>query len=246
MLQPIGTVRTTARVRVRHPRPSTAAPIVRGLEPGVPLAVIATVRGDVVSGNDVWFQISDGFVWSGACTELVPPPAPTGLPAPGVDWPLDRNRIRRGLVNHTFGLVRKNRDGTPRPHQGWDLAAEVGTPCYAVADGEVTDVDPEGRGDYGRTLTLRVEVHGVERWVFYAHLDTVTAAEGAKVRLGDPIGTTGNTGNAFTLDDADDHLHFELRTEARPGRGLVGRVSPAELFGAAPMHREARRESGGE
>lgn len=241
MLSSIGSVRTTARVRVRSPRPSIGAPIVRGLEAGVPLTVLASVKGDAVSGNDAWFQIADGYVWSGACTELVPPPAPATLPAPGVDWPLDRNRIRRGLVNHTFGLVRKNPDGSRRPHQGWDFAAEVGTPCYAVAEGVVTDVDLAGRGDYGRTLTLRLEVDGVERWAFYAHLDAVTVTQGAKVRLGERVGTTGNTGNASRLEDADDHLHFELRTEESPGRGLGGRVSPTELFGAAPLLREVRR-----
>lgn len=32
-----------------------------------------------------------------------------------IDWPLDRNRIRRGLINHTFGMVRRNADGTERP-----------------------------------------------------------------------------------------------------------------------------------
>ena len=33
-------------------------------------------------------------------------------------WPLQRNIIRRQLLNHTFGKVR---NGGTKDHQGWDL-----------------------------------------------------------------------------------------------------------------------------
>ncbi|HYD23743.1 MAG TPA: hypothetical protein VEB68_03030 [Croceibacterium sp.] len=33
----------------------------------------------------------------------------------------------------------------------------------------------------------------------------------------------------------DQHLHFEIRTEPRPGRGLAGRMSPLNVFRAIPL-----------
>jgi murein DD-endopeptidase MepM/ murein hydrolase activator NlpD len=66
--------------------------------------------------------------------------------------PLEKMRLRtRGLEGKTAALmgkgVRKNVDGTPRTHQGWDLDASIGTTTYAIADGTVEDVN--SRGDLG-------------------------------------------------------------------------------------------------
>jgi murein DD-endopeptidase MepM/ murein hydrolase activator NlpD len=55
----------------------------------------------------------------------------------GVTWPLEWNVIRRNSVSNTFGMVRNYANGTPKPHQGWDFSAAVGTPAFAIADGKV-------------------------------------------------------------------------------------------------------------
>lgn len=149
-------------------------------------------------------------------------------------FPLTSNRIRRGAVNHTFGMVRKHPDGRPKPHQGWDFAAAVGTSCYAVAAGRVHSL--RDGGDYGRQLLLELdEPVGGARFAFYAHLDDVAVGVGQRVAEGQLVGHTGNAGNAETLSDADDHLHFEARVEPWPGLGLTGRVSPLAWFGACPL-----------
>ena len=146
--------------------------------------------------------------------------------------PLAENIIRANSGRNTFGAsVRRTADGRPRAHQGWDFSAAIGTPCFAVATGTVVTV--EERGDYGKQLLLDI---GGERWAFYAHLATIEVSVGQVVTEGQRLGTTGNSGNAVNLEDADDHLHFEARYLPHPGHGLTGRLSPMEWFKVCPLH----------
>lgn len=156
-----------------------------------------------------------------------------------IDWPLDHNVIRGNVENNTFGMVRRHGDGTPKPHQGWDFAAPPGTPCYAIAAGRIVMV--RDHGDYGRQVLLAIDVDGVKRWAFYAHLDEVHVSVDEEVALGQQLGTTGKSGNARNLPASEDHLHFELRTTKAPGLGLAGRVSPREAFGICPLRVPAKR-----
>jgi len=145
--------------------------------------------------------------------------------------PLTQMRIRRQSPNNTFGMVRRSRAGTPRPHQGWDLRAAVGTPVQAIAEGHVVQVHDEDSGDYGRSITLAFLHNGRRYFAFYAHLSAVEVRNRDTVHGGQTIGKTGKTGNASGLCAIDDHLHFEIRTEQHVGRGLGGRIDPGELLG---------------
>lgn len=164
---------------------------------------------------------------------------------PGIDWPLDENFIRRGLVNHTYGPVRRNRDGSPRNHQGWDFYAEPGTPCYAVADGVVARVYTSP--SYGRCVILRIkgdansDGKAEPLFILYAHLSEAHVKLGDTVQRGDRIGLTGNTGNAVSMRGKDQHLHLEVRTRLDVGRGLDGRMSPLRIFGKPPMREMVKR-----
>jgi murein DD-endopeptidase MepM/ murein hydrolase activator NlpD len=164
-----------------------------------------------------------------------------------IDWPLDSNYIRRGKINHTFGMVRRNVDGTMRPHQGWDFYAAPGTPCYAVANGRVALIRTVG--DYGNTIVLEFafdnDGDGKEDRLFvaYSHLSSIEVKTGDSVFVGQQIGLTGNTGNAVSMRGDDCHLHFELRTMAAPGRGLVGRLSPMQLFKKCPTDGAVKRKA---
>lgn len=145
--------------------------------------------------------------------------------------PLEYMGLRRGLPNNGFGMVRNN---GKRPHQGWDLWAPVGTPIYAVADGLIEFVKINS-GDYGTQICASFEntqTPGSLLYVFYAHLSQVYVTEKMWVQEGQMLGLTGKTGNAkgFTSIE-DEHLHFEVRTEAAPGLGLKGRLDPAKFFG---------------
>ena len=146
--------------------------------------------------------------------------------------PLTVMRIRRQSPSNTFGMVRKRKDGTDKPHQGWDLKAAVGTPVYAVAEGEIIAVDTAGAGDYGKTITLRFLFDGQWYFAFYAHLSDISVTTGDIVHAGKEIGTSGRTGNAAHLKAAaDEHLHFEIRTRWTGGKGLKGRIDPGQLLG---------------
>lgn len=150
-------------------------------------------------------------------------------------WPLARNRIRGGSERNTFGMVRANTDGTARAHQGWDFAAPIGTDCRAIGAGAVERV--EERGDYGLQIVLRLteQVNGKPAWAFYAHLSSASVKAGDAVAAGQVIGKTGESGNARGMPEADQHLHFELRTQPNPGLGLDGRISPLVIYGRCPL-----------
>jgi murein DD-endopeptidase MepM/ murein hydrolase activator NlpD len=145
-------------------------------------------------------------------------------------WPLERNQIRRDVRNNAFGLVR---NGGTRAHQGWDLVATPMTPCYAIADGEI--VLSEARKELGKMLLLKFEHRGRTLYAAYCHLSICIVARGGSVKRGDRIAYTGNTGNAQSMKGEDQHLHFEIRHVEAPGKGLVGRVDPATLYGRAPI-----------
>jgi len=90
--------------------------------------------------------------------------------------------------------------GGGRSHQGIDLLAPRGTPIVAPVAGVVRRHD-QRRG--GIALYLR----GDDGLTYYfAHLDGVAAPDG-RVRLGQHIGSVGDTGNAR---GGPVHLHFEI------------------------------------
>nr|DAT64910.1 MAG TPA: peptidase [Caudoviricetes sp.] len=130
----------------------------------------------------------------------------------------------------TFGLVRIGSNGKPRPHQGVDIAVPNGYRCYAVDDGTVIRTNPEGLGDYGKTILIKLDNR--PEYVFYAHLSGIKVKPGQKVKAGDVIGLTGSTGNARTMKtmDTGSHLHFEVRIQKDVGLGLSGRLNPLDFF----------------
>lgn len=149
------------------------------------------------------------------------------------------NIIRRESESNTFGPVRKNADGSPRSHQGWDLYAPAGTPAFAVGSGKVEFAGE--RGDLGLAVLLKLDNSPLQQptWVLYAHMSSVSVKIGDVVQIGSQIGRTGNTGNASSMRGLDEHLHFEVRLEPWPGLGLSGRVSPLKLFGKCPLQDHA-------
>lgn len=94
-------------------------------------------------------------------------------------------------------------------HAGLDLAAAVGTPIVAAADGIVTyagTLPADRRTDWwrlGRTVAIR---HGDDFVTLYGHCEKVLVRDGQRVRGGERIATVGDSGWSM-----GPHLHYEIR-----------------------------------
>lgn len=103
------------------------------------------------------------------------------------------------------------RDGGARSHEGVDIFAPRRTPVLAATDGRVSFTGNRGLG--GKQVWLRDGIFGQS--LYYAHLDSILVATGAKVNVGDTLGLVGNTGNARTTAP---HLHFGIY---KRGKGAI-------------------------
>ena len=123
----------------------------------------------------------------------------------GLGWPLSGNLIA--------GFGGRMPDG--RPSSGLLIAANLGTPVRAVADGNV--VFAEWMTGYG--LILIVD-HGNGYLSLYAHSESLLKDIGAVVKRGDAVARVGNSGGL-----AQPALYFELRRNGQP-------VNPNQWFGS--------------
>jgi len=123
-----------------------------------------------------------------------PAPAPVQRGSGGLIWPVS------GPVVSPFGP----RWG--RLHAGIDIAVPSGTPIRAADSGRVALAGP--MGGYGNYLCIQ---HAGALSTCYAHLSGYSTSQGAAVRQGEVIGSSGCTGSCF-----GDHLHFETRVGGSP------------------------------
>jgi len=100
-----------------------------------------------------------------------------------------------------------SRDAGKRSHEGIDIFAARGTPVVAVTDGYISSTGERGLG--GKQVWLRDGLFGQS--LYYAHLDSIIAKDGTRVKIGDTLGLVGNTGNAKTTSP---HLHFGIYTRS--------------------------------
>lgn len=101
-----------------------------------------------------------------------------------------------------------------RMHNGVDLAAPMGTPIYASADGVVARMHnscpataqkgcgTSGFSGYGNIVYLKHQ----GAYTLYAHLSSVLVNQGETVKQGQLIGRVGDSGSS-----RGKHLHFETR-----------------------------------
>lgn len=99
-----------------------------------------------------------------------------------------------------FGVVNPKEHLGLDWHDGTDFAAPLGTPIFAVDDGEI--VPYREVNQYGITQAV------AHSWgtTFYGHLSTTSAELGQKVKKGQKIGFSGNTGLS-----SGPHLHFGMK-----------------------------------
>ncbi len=85
-------------------------------------------------------------------------------------------------------------------HYGIDIAAPIGSPIYAVADGTVINAGPA----QGFGLWVRIQ-HDDGTISVYGHMYDFSVSVGERVRAGQQIARVGNRG-----DSTGPHLHFEI------------------------------------
>ena len=95
------------------------------------------------------------------------------------------------------------RGGAAR-HQGIDLAAPIGTPIYATADGIVVAAGWNS-GGYGNLIKVD---HGRGIETRYGHLSAILVSPGQHVVRGQQIARMGSTGRS-----TGSHLHYEVRID---------------------------------
>jgi murein DD-endopeptidase MepM/ murein hydrolase activator NlpD len=131
---------------------------------------------------------------------------------------------------------------TPDSEYAVDIAMPVGTPVLAVRDGTVMDVEEDfnrGGADRDKFLDKANHVrilHADGTMTVYAHLDmaSVSVRRGARVRAGQQIARSGNTGFS-----SGPHLHFALQRNV--GMQLVSLPFKFETAGGAPAAPEEAR-----
>jgi len=105
----------------------------------------------------------------------------------------------------SFGWRTDPYSGARKFHAGNDLAAPLGTPFLAVADGVVSFAGR--RGTYGGLITIEHTVGGQRITSYYAHLYDygIHVATGDTVAAGQHIGDVGSAGKS-----TGPHLHLEI------------------------------------
>lgn len=92
-------------------------------------------------------------------------------------------------------------NGIKSAHNGIDYATPMNTPVGAVANGTV--IQTGNAGTYGNLVKVRFDDGNIG---YYSHLNSFNVKAGDKVRAGDILGTSGNTGRS-----TGPHLHLEVR-----------------------------------
>lgn len=133
-------------------------------------------------------------------------------------WPV------RGPVLADFGEVRNGSRS-----DGINIAAPIGAPVRATADGEVVYRGSELDG-YGNLLLVKHE----NGWVSaYAHTDAILVRKGDFVRQGQVIAKVGKSGSVDRPQ-----LHFQLRKDLQPQDPIVAmQGSEADPLTAVSLRR---------
>lgn len=134
-----------------------------------------------------------------SCIPAIPPVVP------------DRKITR---LSSSFGFRKDPFTGRSKKHSGVDFALKPGNPIYATGDGVVESVKFEFFG-YGNSVVIN---HGFGYKTRYAHLKSIGVVEGMKVKRGECVGESGNSGRS-----SGPHLHYEVIYKDR-------HVNPANYY----------------
>jgi murein DD-endopeptidase MepM/ murein hydrolase activator NlpD len=118
-------------------------------------------------------------------------------------------------------------------HNGIDFGVPNGTPAYASVDGLIVfaEMDPETKANKKTGYGNEVRIQAADCLVIYGHLQEFACKRDDRVKAGDLIGYTDNTGNS-----TGPHLHFEVRMASGvlscvdPEAYLVDVITPSRIL----------------
>ncbi|RLB76352.1 MAG: peptidase M23 [Deltaproteobacteria bacterium] len=121
----------------------------------------------------------------------------------------------RYRITSPFNLARRH-PITKRisPHKGVDFGMSVGTPIYSTGDGVVTRV--KNHPYAGKYIEIQHEGRYLTR---YMHLSRITVKRGEKVKRGERIALSGNTGRS-----TGPHLHYEIHIKGRAVNPIKAKI----------------------
>ena len=210
-----------------RPDPSTTNSPVGTLQSGQIVDRVATVMGEDIDGNDVWYEITapyvSGFIFSGfaECTRDFPPEPPDGF-----YLPLECGKTATVSQGNNSAFSHNGSSA-----YAFDFSLGVGVPMVAMADGVVGFLhDDTGPGDPcyngGDSSCINeanyvVVLHADDTQTQYAHLSEVLVTVGQTVARGEVLGLSGSTGWSTGR-----HAHVRAR---RPMRLRFLRLHPARV-----------------
>ncbi|MFZ2976033.1 MAG: peptidoglycan DD-metalloendopeptidase family protein [Candidatus Moraniibacteriota bacterium] len=117
------------------------------------------------------------------------------------NYPVSSVRITQG-----YGMTSYAKKGAygGKPHNGIDFGLSVGNNIFTARSGKVVGVGNNGKYAYGKWIAVD---HGDGLLTLYGHLSSQLVSKGSKVKTGDKIGKSGNTGYS-----TGPHLHFSVFT----------------------------------
>ncbi len=128
-------------------------------------------------------------------------------------WPV------KGLITAAYGYRRSPFTGQREMHEGLDIAAPLGTPIVATADGIVSFVGP--LASFGNVVFIN-HSHGFT--TFYAHTSNIRVKEGQQVKRGDVVASVGMTGRT-----TGPHVHYEVQVNGSAVNPLKYVVDAVEI-----------------
>ena len=115
--------------------------------------------------------------------------------------------IKKVGISSTFGFRKDPKTGKPKTqHNGTDYRMNIGTPVVSTSEGTVIkSAYSDANGNY---VVIK---HNEKYKTYYLHLDKRLVKTNDKVKMGQKIGLSGNTGRS-----TGPHLHYGFYVNDRP------------------------------
>lgn len=116
-----------------------------------------------------------------------------------------------GKITSDFGYRVSPKAGATSNHSGIDIAVPAGTPVKTIADGTVIAANGGMRGYGNGVFVDHGHINGKHIVSEYGHLSSFVVKAGQRVKQGQVIAKSGNTGVS-----TGPHLHLTIRENNIP------------------------------